>query len=252
MGKTLCYSKKKWRWKVSVSVKKGAWHDGKKERKKTWKRRKQGLESKPIISRTWTWPQNYLKNVLIHTGRRKKCWLKKDRNRGGGEETDWEVRINKVELWKNNTEGWSFSLHATIDLFPNNYRGKKKKNSQRKKNSFHTLAHKGKDRLRDETVGRIILPHLNLTFNSLNVLFDLAKEPLRPAEQQESHQDVAKASAALLNSLHLGERVALDVVGGSTRGRKGEKKKITLIRRWSSAFNSNALLESTYNTQEEE
>ncbi|TNN67037.1 hypothetical protein EYF80_022810 [Liparis tanakae] len=50
------------------------------------------------------------------------------------------------------------------------------------------------------------------------------EEPLRPARQQEAHRDFAKASAASPNSLHLGERVTLDVVGGSARGGGGGKE----------------------------
>ena len=66
--------------------------------------------------------------------------------------------------------------HPT-DLFPN-------KKVSENKSSFHTPAHKEEDLLRDERVGRIILPNWNLTFNSLNVLLDLAKEPVCPMEQQ--------------------------------------------------------------------
>lgn len=74
--------------------------------------------------------------------------------------------------------------HPT-DLFPNNQKEKEKKDQVvENKGSFHTLAHKEKDRLGDERVGCIVLPHLNLTLNSLNVLFDLAKELVCPKEQQ--------------------------------------------------------------------
>lgn len=70
--------------------------------------------------------------------------------------------------------------------------------------SFHTLAHKEKDRLRDERVGRIVLAHLNLTFNSLNVYLTWQGSWYVPCSSRESYQDFAKFAATLLNRLRLG------------------------------------------------
>lgn len=59
------------------------------------------------------------------------------------------------------------TLHPT-DLLPNYHREKKK---VKKPEQFsHSSAKR-----EDERFGRNILAHLNLTFNSLNVLLDLAK-----------------------------------------------------------------------------
>lgn len=52
------------------------------------------------------------------------------------------------------------------------------------KSSFHSLAHKEKDWVKDEKVGRIVHAHLNLISNSLNVLFDLASELVCVVDQQ--------------------------------------------------------------------
>lgn len=69
--------------------------------------------------------------------------------------------------------------HPT-DLLPNYHKEKNEQKDVKNKSSFHTPAHKDKMR----GFGRIALPHLNLTFNFLNVLLDLAEELVRPMEQQ--------------------------------------------------------------------
>lgn len=66
--------------------------------------------------------------------------------------------------------------HPT-DLFPNNQQEKKTRNKQEQ------FSHSSTQR-EDERVGHIVLPHLNRTFDSLNVFFDLAKEMVDPMEQQ--------------------------------------------------------------------
>lgn len=72
--------------------------------------------------------------------------------------------------------GWSYSLHTQLTCFQII---SKKKDSGKQEQFSHSSTQR-----EDERVGHIVLPHLNLTFDSLNVFFDLAKEMVGPMEQQ--------------------------------------------------------------------
>lgn len=52
------------------------------------------------------------------------------------------------------------------------------------KRRFHSLQFKAKNSVKDKRVSCIVLAHLNLISNSLNVLFDLARELVCVLDQQ--------------------------------------------------------------------